>query len=88
MAQESKLQKRVRDSLTKRGWWVNKIILCSRNGSPDLYALKGGKSIWIEMKSKGKDLEPLQEYVHMQMKIHGGTVYKIDRWEDYLELKL
>lgn len=88
MALESKLQKAVRASLKKRGWLVNKTILCSVNGWPDIIAIKEGRVIWIEMKAPGKPLEPLQQYVHEQIRNAGGTVYKIDNFEDYLRLKL
>lgn len=88
MAQESKLQKKVRNSLRRKGWLVVKIILCSQNGWPDLQILKGSRWVLLEMKAKGEKLKPLQEYVHEQIREHGGEVYKIDSWEDYLALKL
>ncbi len=88
MAQESKLQKKVRTALKRKGWLVNKIMLCSQNGWPDLYILKNGRTVLIEMKAAGKKPEPLQLYIHAQIRLHGGEVYKVDRWEDYLALDL
>jgi hypothetical protein len=89
MAQESKLQTKVRNSLKRKGWLVNKIILCSVNGWPDLDALSPtGRRVLLEMKAKGKKLDPLQEYVHEQIRQRGGEVYKIDSWADYLALNL
>jgi hypothetical protein len=85
---ESKLQKRVRADLKKKGWLVTKIILCSRNGWPDLDILQDGHRVLLEFKAKGKKLEPLQEYVHSQIKSHGGEVYLVDSWESYLALNL
>ena len=88
MAAESKLQKKVITSLKRKKWLVTKIMLSSINGWPDVEAIKHGRTIRIELKAHGKTLEPLQEYVHLQIKKHGGEVYKVDSWEEYLKLKL
>ncbi len=88
MAQESKLQKKVKNSLKRKGWLVVKIMLCSQNGWPDLQCLKSGKFILIEMKAKGEEPDPLQEYVHDLIRNHGGEVYTVDSWEDFLKLNL
>jgi hypothetical protein len=88
MAEESRLQTKVHRFLKRNGWVVNKIILCSMNGFPDTWALKNGRVVLIENKAKGRKLGPLQEYVHEMIKINGGEVYTIDRWEEFLKLKL
>ena len=89
MAQESKLQKKVKNSLKRKGWLVVKIILCSQNGWPDLMALSPeGKWVLLEMKATRERLKPLQEYVHSLIRDNRGVVYMIDSWEDYLALNL
>jgi hypothetical protein len=88
MAQESKLQIRITKKLKKSGWLVTKIMLCSTPGWPDIYAIRNKRSIHLEIKSKGKKAEPLQEYVHYQIKKQSGEVYLIDTWEKFLALKL
>jgi hypothetical protein len=88
MAAESKLQTRVIKSLKRKGWLVPKIMLCSINGWPDVEAIKNGKTVRLELKAPGEPLEPLQEYVHAQIKIHGGEVHKIDSWAEYQKLNL
>lgn len=87
MAVESKLQSRIRIHLTKKGWLVVKQILTSKPGWPDLLAIKN-KVIFLEIKSKGKKADPLQKYVHLQIRKHGGEVYTIDSWEKFIELNL
>lgn len=88
MAIEAKLQNKIRKSLKRMGWLVTKHILVSMNGWPDLEAIKEKRTIRIEVKAPGKKLRPLQEYAHEQIRNHGGEVYTVDSWEDYLKLNL
>lgn len=88
MAAEAKLQTKIRNHLNKKGWYVNKIIVCSVNGWPDLLALKYSRTVYLEIKSPGKKADPLQKYVHLQIRKHGGEVYTIDTWEKFLLLNL
>lgn len=88
MAEESKLQSKIRRSLAKKEWLICKIIICSVPGWPDIFAMKAGRSVWIEVKSKGKKARPLQGYVHKRIKSRGGEVFTVDSWEEYLKLKL
>ena len=88
MAVESKLQTKIRRYLKRKGWLVTKHMLTSTNGWPDLEAVKSGRTVRLEIKAKGKKLEPLQEYVHAQIILHGGEVFWADSWEAFLKLKL
>ena len=88
MAAESKLQKKIRLYLKKRGWYVTKHMLTSGNGWPDMEMIKNGRTVRIEAKSVGKDAKPLQKYVHYKIRKHGGEVYVVDTWEKFLDLKL
>jgi hypothetical protein len=88
MAAESKLQRKIINSLKRKKWLVTKIMLSSMNGWPDVEAIKNGRTIRLELKAPGEDAEPLQKYVHSLIKSHGGEVYKIDSWEGYQKLKL
>lgn len=87
MAGESKLQKKIRIDLEKNGWLVVKIKLCSLNGWPDQQAHKNGRTVFLEIKDKGKKAKPLQEYRHEQIRTQGFNVFTIDTWELYLEIK-
>ena len=88
MAAESKLQTKVIRSLKQRKWLVTKVMLCSTNGWPDVFCMKAGRVVWLELKAPKKPLEPLQAYIHGLIKKAGGEVYKIDNWESYLKLGL
>lgn len=88
MAAESKLQTRIHKYLKKNGWYGVKHMLTSKPGWPDQEFIKSGRTLRLEIKSKGKKADPLQKYVHLQIRKHGGEVYTIDSWEKFLELNL
>jgi Holliday junction resolvase len=88
MALESKLQTRIKNYLKKKGWYEVKHMLSSRPGWPDMEAIKDGRTVRIEVKSKGKKADPLQKYVHRLIRRHGGEVYTVDTWDSFLELNL
>ncbi len=82
MAEESKLQSKILDYLQQEdGWMVNKLVSMSRNGWPDIVAIKNGKTIWIEVKAKGKKPEPLQENRMKWMAAQGAIVFWCDSFE-------
>lgn len=88
MALESKLQTRINKYLKKKGWYGVKHMLTSKPGWPDQEFIKDSRTIRIEAKSPGKKATKLQKYVHRQIKKHGGEVYTIDSWENFLLLEL
>lgn len=47
---ESILQGRIRAFLINNGWFVVKLINCSKPGMPDLLCIKDGKVIFFEVK--------------------------------------
>lgn len=59
---ESLIQSSIISYLTKRGWLVVKLIQTNMNGTPDLMALKDGKTVFIEVKQPGKKPNDLQAY--------------------------
>lgn len=87
MAGESKLQNKIRLDLEKSGWLVVKIKLCSLNGWPDQQAYKNGRVIFLEIKDKGREPDPLQDHRHEQLRKHSFNVFTIDTWELYLKIK-
>ncbi len=87
MAEESKLQKRVRMAMVGAGWYVLKVSLCNMAGHPDLTCFLDSKTIFIEMKAEGKKPEPLQVIRHQRLTELGFRVYVIDTWEKFLEMK-
>ena len=50
------------------------------NGIPDLMALKGGKTIFIEVKQKNGILSPLQIERKLELEKQG---FKVLIWTDY-----
>jgi Holliday junction resolvase len=87
VAAEAKLQSKIITDLKSEGWLVNKIMLCSNQGWPDVEAYKQKRTIFIEVKSEGKKAAPLQQYRHKQLIDQGFEVYVIDTWDMYLNIK-
>lgn len=85
---ESVLQRRIIKDLEKKGWWVNKIKLCSVNGWPDIQAMKMKEIVFIEVKDAGKKARPLQEFIQEKIKERGFVCCTISSFEQYLDLKL
>ena len=69
---ESKIQAKIIKRFTDAGYMVIKLIKTSKNGIPDLMALKDGKTIFIEVKRPllGK-LSKVQEYRIKELKEYG-----------------
>ena len=57
---ESKRQAKIIAKLTQEGWLCVKLIKTSCNGIPDIMALKGGKTMFIEVKQPDGKLSELQ----------------------------
>jgi hypothetical protein len=77
---ESEIQSQIKSYLKLQGWFVfkNHQSLGSHKGIADLYAIKNGKSIWIEVKtSKGKQSEDQIKF-QINIEASGGT-YKVAR---------
>ena len=69
---ESKIQAKIIKRFTDAGYLVIKLIKTSKNGIPDLMALKDGKVLFVEVKRPllGK-LSKVQEYRIKELKEHG-----------------
>lgn len=84
---ESEIQAAIREFLRWRGWFVIKIhqSLGSYRGIADLYALKDGRSLWIEVKTaKGQQTE-YQRQFEADIKAHGGEYLVARSVEDVVE---
>ncbi len=86
---ESDIQSEIRDYLTWRGWFCfkNHQSLGSYKGVADLYAIKDGRSIWIEVKTpKGKMSQHQQRFKeHIEAK--GGEYMVATSIEDLQEVE-
>jgi hypothetical protein len=85
-AKESEIQAAIKEYLQWTGWFCVKIhqSLGSYRGIADLYALKDGKSIWIEVKTPKGRLSKYQEQFRDDVLAHGGT-YIVARSVDDVE---
>lgn len=61
-ALESRIQSQIIKRYEKLGYMVVKVLLCNKNGFPDLMLLKDGKASFIEVKRPGEKPRPLQEF--------------------------
>lgn len=71
---ESSIQTAINKLLTEKGWFVVKIMMASKNGIPDLMAIKNGRTIFIEVKNEIGKLSKIQEYRIKEMQQHGAEV--------------
>lgn len=88
MAEEQKLQKKVIDYLTGKNYYVIKIVVCNRNGVPDIFFMKDGRAHFLEIKAPGRKstTTAIQKYQMMLIKNSGGTVHVIDSLDEVKEL--
>lgn len=64
---EAEIQTKIKEHLETKGYLVVKIIQSSKNGWPDLQAMKNGVIVFIEVKRPGEALAPLQVYRQNQI---------------------
>lgn len=72
---EAKIQAAIITNLEKAGWYVIKLIQTNKNGVPDLLAIKGGKSVFIEVKAPGRKPTAMQLYRHLQLSCAGVMIH-------------
>lgn len=72
---ESEIQAQIRDYLRLCGWFIVKIhqSLGSYRGIADLYALRGGQHVWIEVKRPDGRQSEYQKRFQRDIERHGGT---------------
>jgi Holliday junction resolvase len=74
---EKKLQAKILKYLHKNGWYAEKQEQ-TKNGTPDIFALKNGKCLFIEVKSKGKTPTKLQLYQMERLRDFGAICIWVD----------
>jgi hypothetical protein len=75
---ESDLQADIIDFAHVRGWFCEKVESRSGRGIMDLYALRRGRHVWIEVKRLGEVPRPQQAKRAREMKAQGAEVYAVD----------
>lgn len=73
-ALESRIQSQIIKRYEKLGYMVVKVLLCNKNGFPDLMLLKDGKASFIEVKRPGEKPRPLQEFRIKELRSLGFDV--------------
>lgn len=71
---ERDIQREIKDYLQWHGWFIVKIhqSLGSYKGIADLYALKNGRGVWIEVKTSKGALSGHQQRFQGDVEQHGG----------------
>lgn len=78
MVLESSVQKAILKYLKQHKFFTFKTIVNNSAGIPDIYALKDGVNIWIEVKRPGGKVSPIQEHIHQKMRENRGIVLVVD----------
>ena len=86
---ESDIQRQIKEYLQWQGWYVVKIhqSLGSHKGIADLYAIREGRSVWIEVKTAIGRLSKDQEKYRAEIEAQGGEYYVMRSVEDVEILK-
>jgi Holliday junction resolvase len=81
---ESKIQAKIKARFEQAGWIVVKLIQTNCNGIPDLMCLKGGKTVFVEVKQPGKKPTELQQFRHDQLTQNGFQVFILSSEKDII----
>lgn len=79
---ESSLQADIIEHAHIRGWFCQKVVFVGRRGCQDVVAIRGGRTVWIEVKRVGKEPTKQQALVAREMKEKGAEVYAVDNLID------
>lgn len=82
---ESKIQASILKYLKNEGFFTVKTIVNNKAGVPDIYALKDGINVWIEVKRPGGRVSQIQSYIHSQIREKGGIIFVVDTLDDLKE---
>ncbi len=79
---------RILSSMVKsRGGRVIKLSDPNSSGLPDrLILLPGGRTLFVEVKSEGRKLTPLQKFTHIKLRGLGFEVHMAEKYEDLEEI--
>ena len=79
---ESDLQADIIEHAHIRGWFCQKVVFVGRRGCRDVVAIRGGRTVWIEVKRPGEVETKQQALVAREMKEKGAEVYAVDNLID------
>lgn len=78
---ENDLQPQIMEYAHRRGWFCEKIESRSGRGFMDLFCLRNGLVVLIEVKVEGEEPRPQQEKRARDIRSHGGVCYAVDSLE-------
>lgn len=78
---ESDLQSRIIEAAQLKRWFAVKVESPSRRGMMDVYAVKNGRHVWLEVKRLNEEGRRQQKKVAREMREHGAEVYEADTFE-------
>jgi len=84
---ESEIKRLIKDYLKIRGWYSFSILqgIGAHKGIADIYAIKGGRGIWIEVKSsRGKQSADQIEF-QKNIEYHGGEYLLVRCLDDLID---
>lgn len=70
---EKDIQSKIMKALTKAGYLVLRPVAVSKSGYPDLWCLKSGVLVFVEVKQPGDHPTKLQEHRHRELAAQGFT---------------
>lgn len=80
---ESKLQSKMIQLAEANGWYVLKLMKTNKNGIPDLYLYRAGRTVFVEVKREGAKPRPLQEYRMKELRAIGVEALSCDSIEQF-----
>lgn len=79
---ERQLRNRILNLLKKEGWYIIPVSDRFFSGIPDLYILKQGRNVWLEIKAPSGIVSKIQQYTINQLVSHGGEAYVVRSVEE------
>jgi Holliday junction resolvase len=74
---EAAIQRQIIKALEVAGWTCVKLIQTNLNGMPDLMCLRGGMTMFVEVKSETGKASKLQLHRIQQLKMNGFGAYVV-----------
>ena len=88
MTPETAIKKSVKQYLQIKGWFVFPILqgLGARKGIADLYAIKGGRGVWVEIKTPRGKQNPHQIGFQQDIEEHGGEYMVVRDVQELIDI--
>ena len=85
---ESEIKKQIRDYLELTGWFVVNIFqtLGCHRGIADLYVIKNGINVWVEVKTEKGNQTAEQKVFESNIKASGGRYFVIRSLDEIIKL--